>query len=441
MKHKNLFSVWNWALGTAVGVMLFTASCKKDNPIVPPINNPPQSTLQVTPPSGNSPLSVRVQGSATDPDGPQDIASYRTVMRNNTNSDSLVFTRNPLDTTLTLTCPSGLENVVYNFKAEVKDKSGANNIKTANVTVNKRPNSAPSLAPLNVSPLSGVAPLPVRIQESATDPDSLGDIVDYRVVVKYTGSQDSLVLTQNPLDTTITAYSPLSVSSYVRDRSGLEDRKGPISVAVSQPSLTQTATLEDSVNLRYNATLSNLNTAILNVKKNGQTILTRNIAQPSYTELFSYLTNFNITKGNYVFATTWTTPRGNDTTINTNAIIPNYLPRANFSGLQTDMNEEDTTQVTLQNPQDKNPEDNPVPLRNTTSLDGKTQSILNGNTLTIRALGDNSGQYGIRVEYGSNEGGINTSILQGQIYDLPRLQGRLESNETRLGIQGTLTGC
>jgi hypothetical protein len=424
------------------GLALFVSSCKDDDPVTPE-NSPPLQSLQVSPSVGNSPLSVRIQGSATDPDGAQDIASYRTVMKNNANSDSVVFTRNPLDTTFTLTCPPGLESVVYNFKSEIMDKKGARAEETASVIVNKKPNSAPTLAPLYVSTTSGVAPLRVNIKESATDPDSLGDIINYGVVIQYASGQKD-TLKQNPTDTTMTFYNPISVSAYVEDKSGAIDLKGPVNVDVRRPSLTQTATLDSLVKILYNANFADLDSARLDVSKNGNPIISKTIKPTSGTnhaELFSYQTNSNITRGSYVFTTTWATPEGTDTSITANVVIPNYLPEANFSGLQTNMNEEDSMLLSLgpvlENA-DKNPEDNPTPLRNATSLDGKTNVVINDDRLLIGAIGDNSGQYRIGVEIGSENGGINTSILQGQIYDLPRIQGRLESNETHLGIQGTL---
>ncbi|MEM3092044.1 MAG: hypothetical protein QXD05_02885, partial [Candidatus Pacearchaeota archaeon] len=440
----NIFNnIKKWAVGLTAGTMLlYNLSCKKDDVINPPKNNPPQVSLHVSPIYGTSPLSVRIRGEGTDPDGMNDIVSYRTVMKNNINSDSLVFTKNPLDTTLTLLCPPGPESITYNFKSEIKDKANAGDTKTANVVVNKKPNSAPTIN-LNVSPLSGRSPLNVRIQANATDPDSLEDIIDYGVVIQHAnGSRDTI--TNNPLDTTATFYDSKDISAYVKDRSGFQDRKGPIRVQVNRPSLVQTATLENLVNIRYRATFSNLDSARLLVSKNSQQIISKMIRPNEnqiYDELFSYSTNTNITKGDYTFTSIWKNAEGRDSSITTNITIRNFLPNLDFGGVVTNLNEEDSLNINLQSKlatADKNPEDNPVPLRSARSLDGKTQVSVNGNILKIIALGENSGIYRAEIEYGSNEGGINTSEFFGEIYDFPRIQGRLESNETHLGVQGTL---
>lgn len=50
----------------------------------PPLNNPPQTSLVVSPTSGVSPLGVRVQYSCTDPDGADDIEQSRLVVGNDT---------------------------------------------------------------------------------------------------------------------------------------------------------------------------------------------------------------------------------------------------------------------------------------------------------------------------------------------------------------------
>lgn len=434
--------IGRWICGCAIVATLIVPSCKEDDNSITPKNNSPTATIIVNPSSGTSPMDARIQASATDPDGLQDIASFRMVMKNSANSDSLFFTNNPLDTTLTLTCPPGFESINYNFRTEVKDKTGASDFKSANVVVNKKPNEAPNVN-LNVSPSSGRAPLNTRIQASATDPDGLQDITNYGVVVQYNdGRKDTLK--QNPLDTLIKFYNSASISAYVKDKAGLQDKKGPINVNVQRAGFTQTAALENLTNIKYEAVFTELDSAKLEIKKNNNTIISKTIKPAdgqNYSEVFSWQKDTSITKGDYDFIAAWKTAEGNDTSITSKIAIPNYLPSLSFSGLQTNMNEEDTTNINLESNlanADTNPEDNPVSMKSVASLDGKTQVNIEGKELRIIALGDNTGLYQVQVEYGSQEGGTNQGILQGQIYDLPRIQGRLESNETRLGVQGTV---
>jgi hypothetical protein len=216
--------------------------------------------------------------------------------------------------------------------------------------------NSPPESSLEVSPLFGVSPLEVRIKGSATDPDGMDDTASY--VIKA----GSYVLTKNPTDTTLVFYDPFNVDSKVIDKSGADDNKGPINVSVLYGSFSQNATLQNKVDIRYDATLANVPQAILEVKRSGQTIATRNITTPSYSETYS-----KMPKGNYDFIARWKAPSGNDTTDTKSVQIPNYLPDADFSGLQTEMDEGEKIVLNLESlleNADTNPEDNPVPLFN-----------------------------------------------------------------------------
>lgn len=420
----------NWALGLTAGAILSTyinLSCSKS--VEPTTNTPPNLSLNVTPSSGNSPLQVRVRGEVTDPDGSQDIASYRTVVKNNANPDSMILRQdtNYFDTTLTLTCPPWRENVVYNFKSEAVDKGGARVEKKAAVTVNKKPNNAPNVT-LNVPVTSGRAPLSVPIHAEATDPDSIGDIINYGVVFQQAnGLRDTL--RSNPLDTTIIFNYPVLISAYARDKSGAEDRKA-INVNVRRPSLTHSTTLDDLVNILYSATFSDLDSATLSVTKNNQTIISKKIRPSvgqSYVERFSYSTDTSITKGNYVFIARWTNPEGTDTSTATTITIPQYPFSINLTNF--DFEEEADVTKNLPNPAYINPEDNPAVWTSATSTDGKTTPELNGNQLRIIGNEDRIGNYNIRIGVRSNTGRNDFASQQGNIIDMLDIHGFLEDNE------------
>ena len=85
------------------------------------------------------------------------------------------------------------------------------------------------------------------------------------------------------------------------------------------------------------------------------------------------------------------------------------------------LNQNSEINVTLPNTpdkiSDKNPEDNPVAFANAKSLDGKTQLTLNGNNLKIKTLSNYTGNYQVEIEYGSANGGLEKTVLAGQIIE------------------------
>jgi len=80
------------------------------------------------------------------------------------------------------------------------------------------------------------------------------------------------------------------------------------------------------------------------------------------------------------------------------------------------MEEDGNINLTLGDIFDKNPEDvASASYINATSLDGKTSTSLSGNELEINALPNQTGDYRVEVEYGSTEGGLEKSVLTGNI--------------------------
>ena len=115
--------------------------------------------------------------------------------------------------------------------------------------------------------------------------------------------------------------------------------------------------------------------------------------------------------------------------------VEDYVPQAVqsfFNNLQADMNEGSQLELDLTGAfTDVNPEDNPVPITSTISLDGKTQPTLNGNQLTIQALGQETGAYEVQVT--ANQ--ATSEVIQGELFDLPRYQGQIQNAFTNLGEQ------
>ncbi|MDP2886984.1 MAG: hypothetical protein Q8P51_18415 [Ignavibacteria bacterium] len=208
-----------------------------------------------------------------------------------------------------------------------------------------------------------------------------------------------------------------------------------------RPEALQTVTLQNSVDISYTARVKYLDEPRLSLTKNGNLILSRVITDSVYSETFSYSTNKDITKGNYAFTLAGKSLAGKDTSITANVTVPNYSPEFSLSGLQADFDEDSLTSVDLESRirnSDKNPEDKPVALAGVVSLDGKTEVIVNGYSVTIKGRRGQTGTYTVRMEAGSDAGGKNTSTLQGNIYDLLDVEGVLEDNEMHSRQQGAV---
>lgn len=196
------------------------------------------------------------------------------------------------------------------------------------------------------------------------------------------------------------------------------------------PSMSLTAELVNDVNLKYAVNMKNLNGARINISKSENQLLSRTISDSAYTETLSYSTNKNITKGNYVFTLNGKTLAGRDTSITANVAIPNYAPTINTTGLQTGFDEGGEANISLRGKlTDKNPEDNPVCIKEVIPVDGKTFVNVSEENLQIKNLGNQTGIYQIRVDVGNSGGGVSTSTLHGNIEDLFDVKGVLEDTK------------
>lgn len=203
---------------------------------------------------------------------------------------------------------------------------------------------------------------------------------------------------------------------------------------VPGPFLSQTVNLIDDVNVEYHAILSELDSAVLEVHYDIELIATRDINTPTYNEIFDFYNIHQKTKGDYRFVIKDPSSDLSDTDEIT---VPDYAPEVD-SISDENFNEEDSIQITLPVPTDKNPEDNPVAYLSAISLDGKTTADINGNILTLTGNRDEIGAYAVKLEFGDSNGETASEILNGYIYNLPDISGVLENNEEDLGEQGVI---
>ncbi|MFH1503457.1 MAG: hypothetical protein ABIE36_02265 [Candidatus Diapherotrites archaeon] len=272
----------------------------------------------------------------------------------------------------------------------------------------------PPVAKLEVNPLYGDTPLEVRIKVDGDDLNGKEDIIEYRA-----GINTELIKSKTPIDVKRTFDNPGTIQVYgeVVDSKNANNKTGIKSIEVYRgPFIEQSASLFNDVEIKYSATLSKVDKAELKVNREGVLISTEEISDVNqsgtdYEKTFTYASD-GFTKGNYEFTLT------SDNLEKKNSVqIPNYKPSANFSNLETDLNEDSEINITLPTPSDKNPEDNPIQIKSAKSLDGKTQLTLNGYDLKIKALPDKTGAYQFELEYGSTGGGLEKTVLGGQIIE------------------------
>jgi len=280
---------------------------------------------------------------------------------------------------------------------------------------------SPPINSLYISPNSGISPLEVRVKGKCT---SQNNINSYKVILN-----GNVITTRNPIDTSVIITGNSSFSSECEDVIGNITKSGPINVQVLQPSFSQTATLENYVDIGYNANLQNISQATRKTFRNDSLINTKTITGPNY---FETLTSNPKGKTCFVLEALGVNP---DTSCVT---VPNYKPTLDTSGIQANLNEGDSMYVALRAPVDRNLEDNPVPFIFARALDGKTQVGISNGSLKIKTIGDSTGIYRVQVGFGTPQRGIDSSVVQGNIYDLPDISGNLENNETHQRIQGTM---
>ncbi|PIR50200.1 hypothetical protein COU79_00765 [Candidatus Peregrinibacteria bacterium CG10_big_fil_rev_8_21_14_0_10_54_7] len=185
----------------------------------------------------------------------------------------------------------------------------------------------------------------------------------------------------------------------------------------------QTATLQDSVDIKYEAAFANLDEAILKVFKDGSLIIEKTIAGPKHSEILSYSDNQEISKGSYDFVVEWETPTKVDTASSVSIEIPNYLPEANstyWDAFDPNFKQGEARSLSLKDAfKDNNLEDNPVSIREILAMDGQIEVV--SDTLgeySITALKGGSSE--LKIKYGSEEGGFGEETINLWIEQIPQ---------------------
>ncbi|MCD6116945.1 hypothetical protein J7K93_08015 [bacterium] len=232
-----------------------------------------------------------------------------------------------------------------------------------------------------------------------------------------------------PIDTTMTFKNSgkFNVYGIVTDSKNLSDTvKVSMNVLPLNPSMNQGLKLVNEVEIEYSATLSDINSATLEIFKNNESepFLTENV-QNGYKKTFNYSKD-KITKGHYKFVLE--SSDKNTTTQDTISVLE-YAPEVNLSSVADSLkfNEGGSITITLPTPTDKNPEDAPK-YSDVVSSDGKVSLSLLGKELKIKAVPNKTGDYQLQLSL--TDGIIrNTKNLEGKLYDLLDVSGTLKDNE------------
>ena len=300
-------------------------------------------------------------------------------------------------------------------------------------TVNRAP-----VASLSPSTTSGEFPLSVTYNLTCSDPDGSNDLESSR----FDAGNGEIFTGLPPSNRTIIYEEEgnYTASLTCTDKSGAQGQS-TTTITVTSPQtppptqgLDQTVDLVNFVDIDYCATLENVSSATRTIFRNGNKIGEETITKSSCERLE------DSEKGNYKFDLT----AHNVTPHSIGIEVPNYNPKVNLSNLNLDM-KDTVLEVQLTTPTDKNPEDNRVFYTSVESLDGKVNPILgsplaNTTPLTIENFQGSTGEYQIKLRFGSVDGGKGSATKSGNIVteNLPKISGKLQSNETDSGRPGLI---
>ena len=286
-----------------------------------------------------------------------------------------------------------------------------------------------------VSPLTGQSPLESRIQLNC------GNSTNYQIQIQNSDGTitNETISRSSAIDVTRTFEEDSRIAATCSGSGNSATAYKNVDVTAPEPdpdptnpAVTQTVSLTNSVDLSYSATLSDLDEATLNISRDGEQILTRNITSNSYNETFS-----NMEKGDYTF---FLSGGGVDDSDDVN--VPNYNPEWDPNCIDSNdlnFNEGEEANVNLSNcATEKNPEDRPV-LITASSLDDKTNPIISEDNLKITNNPGETGDYTVQLSYGSVVGGQGSTDITGNIAsDSIVISGQLQDNETDSGRPGFL---
>ena len=277
------------------------------------------------------------------------------------------------------------------------------------------PENEPPTAKLEVNPLTAEVPAEVRMRVTGEDPDGVGDIKQYNLMI---GSENIKSNTPIDITRTFTDVGTIKIYGQVTDSENQINKTSAKSLELLVgPYIDQSASLVNENEIIYSATVHKKTNAKLEIKKDGALFMTIpipdvNTSGVDFQKVFKYNPD-GITKGNYEFKLK------SDDLEKTNSVqIQNYKPTTDLSGVDAELMEGVEKTVTLPTPLDKNPEDNPVTIKSAKSLDNKTQVTLSGYNVTIKPL-TYTGDYQIEIEFGSTAGGLEKAVLAGSITPEP----------------------
>jgi hypothetical protein len=316
----------------------------------------------------------------------------------------------------------------YEVKGIVKDKAGAKSEKVSYLNVSKKqePENNIPIASISAEPTQGEAPFESRIKVDGTDKDGIEDIKKYFLSIESLGFD---VMKSSPIDTSIvfSNHGEYKVRGIVEDGKGARDTL-EVLVSVSkkpEPSVNQSVSLKDFVNIDYNVNFENTSGVELEIIKDGEKILSKSISNSGHSELFDYYSDNNFTKGFYEFVAKFKNENGKDTSVVSTVEIPNYHPEVDWSGLDIDLDESSSIIISLPVPTDKNPEDNPVSYIPESFRADRARHLspffefnAENNELEIKADQTYSGPYNLMAWFGSDEGWKRLVQKQGIINEV-----------------------
>lgn len=269
-----------------------------------------------------------------------------------------------------------------------------------------------------VNPISGDAPLSVHVRGYGKDTDGIEDIRKYKLY------KDNLVMQtkSTPIDTNLifVDIGIYKIRTEVIDSKNQSNSTEPVTITTYRGKyIEHSAILVNDVEISYSATLDKVNDAELKINKDGQLFITQQITDnsqtaPDFQKTFTY-TSDGTTKGNYEFVL-----KSGDLEKKVSVNIPDYKHTLNFGGVNTDIVESEEKIFDLSDKkEEKNPEDKPVTIKSVKSLNDKIQVTLNGDDLTVKALGFNTGNYQVEFELQNSQGKLEKAVLSGNIIKAP----------------------
>jgi len=196
---------------------------------------------------------------------------------------------------------------------------------------------------------------------------------------------------------------------------------------IKNPSISTVLSLDNYVDLKLSVNKKDIDNATYTLTKDGQTVDSGAISQDSYSKIFSYSTNQNITQGRYCINVS-----GGGISKDSCTDIPFYGIQVNES-LNTNLNESEEKAFNLEGKlTSRNPELNPIHLVSV-SQPGNAMGIASqGNIISVKASDniseDTNYEIGMKVE--GADGKTYDTKLGGKVYNLLDVSGFLEENET-----------